>query len=1099
MEEKREKKELIPGKSGEVKSPEADKEIRRELYGVFENADTILLKKYVDRLDGLPIVRANNEIADMEVGSNVCLYHVDKIVYDREENIHDKLTTVYMSMLSDKESALTLIVKGSEKQVDLYMGAVSKKTTGKGNSPAGKSKTPGRMLDNLGNALKNVMEGNFPGTELSRVDIDPAGDDKKCVKTVIEDCFSQTQVIASVSGIAALRNARESGSSVFVQGMEKLIDSLRGQEYAVIYIADVMSRNIVAELCSNYEDIYSQLSPFRQSAYTLSKNDSETNTASLAAGTALTANESLAKTVTHGTTVGMTRTEGGGAGGGIKLGILEMSGNYNHSRAEQNGKNQSEARAETEGKALSLTVQNSVANAITSGQGESLQLTWENRAVKTLLERVDEQLLRLRACEDFGLFDSCVYFLSQRYETAVAAAGAYDALNRGENSSAESSSVNVWFRGRQNTEESNAPGNNRAADDIDLLSEYLKRFYHPMFELPVRGKGNEGTNDLPVRERENEGISYLPVTPALMISGRELAFQFSLPKKSVSGLPVLECAEFGRDVFSLDGVYRGDLRIGKIYHMHRTEETEVKLSSRDLTAHTFVTGSTGAGKSNAVYQLLTELVKKNYPDRSRESGADGTDPVLKEPEVTFLVIEPKKGEYKDIFGCDDEIKADVYGTNPFLTPLLRINPFRFPATTHIYEHMDRLVEIFNVCWPMYAAMPAVLKAALEKAYLSAGWDLERSENITGAAVYPDFATVAGEVKKYLESSEYSEENKGNYKGALLTRLESLTNGINGMIFTADDLSDEELFDRNVIVDLSQVGSSETKALIMGILVMKLQEYRMGICGRNGRLKHVTVLEEAHSLLRRTAVEPGAEGAGLLSKSVEMLSDAIAEMRTYGEAFIIADNSPGLLDMSVIRNTNTKMIFRLPDYSDRELVGRAANLNDKQIEELAKLKKGVATVYQNDWLSPVLCRFEKYPDKGGKYVNPEGRRAGNHAEAEVLDILMKADKRKKLAESFSYREKVIREVEVSRLSADLKVRILRYLLSQDKRTEEKQLAEIACHLFDAEKIFQGASEVKDDMEAWKSQVFESLTPSLGGYGKREKEDLLELLAHGYWQA
>lgn len=47
---------------------------------------------------------------------------------------------------------------------------------------------------------------------------------------------------------------------------------------------------------------------------------------------------------------------------------------------------------------------------------------------------------------------------------------------------------------------------------------------------------------------------------------------------------------------------------------------------------------------------------------------------------------------------------------------LRINPFEFPEGIHIYEHIDRILEVFNVCWPMYAAMPAVLKEAIIRAY-----------------------------------------------------------------------------------------------------------------------------------------------------------------------------------------------------------------------------------------------------------------------------------------------------------------------------------------------------------------------------------------------
>jgi type III secretion system FlhB-like substrate exporter len=145
---------------------------------------------------------------------------------------------------------------------------------------------------------------------------------------------------------------------------------------------------------------------------------------------------------------------------------------------------------------------------------------------------------------------------------------------------------------------------------------------------------------------------------------------------------------------------------------------------------------------------------------------------------------------------------------------------------------------------------------------------------------------------------------------------------------------------------------------MGIVVMKLNEYRMDSGKTNSPLSHITVLEEAHNLLKRTSTEQSTEGANLLGKSVEMLSNSIAEMRTYGEGFIIADQSPGLMDMSVIRNTNTKIILRLPERSDRELVGFAAGLDEKQVDELSKLKRGVAAIYQSDWVAPVLVQVNK---------------------------------------------------------------------------------------------------------------------------------------------
>ena len=260
---------------------------------------------------------------------------------------------------------------------------------------------------------------------------------------------------------------------------------------------------------------------------------------------------------------------------------------------------------------------------------------------------------------------------------------------------------------------------------------------------------------------------------------------------------------------------------------------------------------------------------------------------------------------------------------------------------------------------MYAAMPAVLKEAVEKSYEDCGWNLAESTNEYGSDFYPTFADVTRNIRTIIDSSEYDAENKGAYKGSLITRLKSLTNGINGLIFTADEISSRDLFDENVIVDLSRVGSTETKSLIMGLLVLKLQEHRMTSTQMNAPLRHVTVLEEAHNLLKRTSMEQSQESGNLLGKSVEMLTNSIAEMRTYGEGFIIADQAPALLDMAVIRNTNTKIIMRLPDQDDRELVGKAANLNDDQITELAKLPRGVAAVYQNEWVEAVLCKVAKF--------------------------------------------------------------------------------------------------------------------------------------------
>ena len=574
-----------------------------------------------------------------------------------------------------------------------------------------------------------------------------------------------------------------------------------------------------------------------------------------------------------------------------------MSRGYNTAHTDSSTVERSNAHSTNE--------QHSNGTTDTHGTARTQQIEVCNKAVEELLTRIDEQIKRTKESEDYGCYSCAAYFLSSRPSKALLAANTYRSLMIGEGSSVESGAVNLW--------------QDRAS--VTAMREYLKRFTHPVFARQLW-------------ENEADSLFY---TAGTLVSGRELPMHLGLPTRSVHGLPIIEHAEFGRNVPDEAMPDEDKMNLGKIYHMGKSESAELILNRQAMASHTFITGSTGTGKSNAVYHLLDEITKNG--------------------QTTFLVVEPAKGEYKNVFGNRTDVQ--VFGTNPRETPLLRMNPFAFPENIHILEHIDRLVEIFNACWPMYAAMPAVLKDAIERSYQKVGWDLRNSESEKG--VFPTFFDLLDILPGVIEESHYSKDTQSDYVGALCTRVKSLTNGIYGSVLCAEDaLSDAEMFDQNVIVDLSRVGSMETKSLLMGILVMKLQEYRMCSSGMNSRLRHVTVLEEAHNLLRKTSAEQSQEGANLQGKSVEMLANAIAEMRTYGEGFIIADQAPGLLDMSVIRNTNTKIILRLPDEEDRKLVGKSAALKEAQIDELSKLPLGVAAVYQNEWPEAVLCKIEAYP-------------------------------------------------------------------------------------------------------------------------------------------
>lgn len=871
-----------------------------ELALAVRRADALLGRKYLSVLSSAEVAEAPCQ-TDMaayaeELNEHVRLFNITKLVLDKSENMRDKLATVFQAVHAVGASFILLVTgrKEDEKEsVSIHAGV---RFDGDEDG-----------VDLAQDVLKSSLVANFPGVVMERAD-------EKTLGLLASKAFAGKPRVATVSDVPGLRFEDETRERQFMQGIEKLIDAMHGKEYSFLVIADPVSSNDLAISRRAMENLYSSLVPFGESQFTAGTSETDSISKSLTKGVTTSINESVSDSIAHTTGKTFTKTDGksfniglgGGGGAGGIGGMLSFGQGWNHSKSEGTSESDTKTRTNTSGTSKSESESTTDSESKSVGTTQSLQIKFENHTVMQLLDRIKRTLKRYDECGDLGMWNCAAYCMSDT--VAQMGASVYHALVRGEDSSLESGGVTMWDKERS-----------------AKLLPFLRHMEHP--RVIING---------------------LALTPGTLVSSAELAIGAGLPNRSVPGIPVLPCADFGRTV-SPYGVEKNSriIELGKIFNMHRVEALPVLLDVECLASHVFVTGSTGSGKSNTVYCMLDRLLQQG---------------------PKFLVIEPAKGEYRKVFGE----RAAVYGTNQSITPLLRINPFSFPhgnddpaKNIHLLEHLDRLVEIFNVCWPMYAAMPAVLKEAIERSYEDCGWNLaessNRHEDEGWRNLYPTFADVTRNIRRIIDSSEYDAENKGAYKGSLITRLKSLTNGINGLVFTSDEISGEELFDENVIVDLSRVGSVETKSLIMGLLVLKLQEHRMTKGGMNEKLQHVTVLEEAHNLLKRTSTEQSQDSGNLLGKSVEMLANSIAEMRTYGEGFVIADQAPGLLDMAAIRNTNTKIVMRLPDQGDRELVGKAMHLNDDQIAELAKLPRGVAAVYQNEWVESVLCKVERYDD------------------------------------------------------------------------------------------------------------------------------------------
>ena len=1039
---------------------------------------------------------------------NIRYFNITKWVQNKNENSLEKLVNVY-AVLSNENCNIALVFNRTQKGTNVYLAVVN--TDNADNNV---------NINSYKNRLIKAIRGNFPGAEWQ----DEGMGVIPCMKN------DRPYSVATASNIPT-----EKSEKFISQTIEKLLDGIipteKKKEYTIVLLAtpiqDVEDRKL------KLSEFYSGMSPYAswQTNFTYTENMAHGSSATVgvnigaSAGiqngqnsamtdsSADTSNESTTNTESSSNSTSNTDSTSNSESNAHSDGTNSsdtVNESSSHTTSSSKGKNTngsaivfthghtknnsisdaitngtaktlgqtatdtltkgltntvSKTVAQTTGTAVANTLGKAVTKAMAAtsgvskatnfganfgtnfarsstvtamiGKNEGITQSFTNFNIKHALELLESQMKRLEQSTALGMWDFAAYVLSEDYDVANNVAHSYLALTLGEESYMSRSAINVW---KGNVE-----------DDRDSAKEivsYIRQLRHPIFAL-----------DSGLTDKDNSYNVYPSiVTATTSLSGKELAYSLNFPQKSIAGLPVFECAEFGRNIVTYDEISKDTRKIelGAVFHMHHEENTPVFLEKNSLTSHTFVTGSTGSGKSNTIYSIL---------DKARKDG------------TSFLVIEPAKGEYKHIFGNRKDVS--VYGTNPELTPLLRIDPFSFPKGIHILEHLDRLVEIFNVCWPMYAAMPAVLKNAIEKAYEDCGWDLTGSHNKYGECLYPCFADVARNVRTIIDSSEYDAENKGAYKGSLLTRLSSLSNGLNGLIFTSDELTMEQLFDENVIIDLSRVGSGETKSLIMGMLVLKLQEHRMAQGEMNAPLNHITVLEEAHNLLKRTSTEQSSESANLLGKSVEMISNAIAEMRTYGEGFIIADQSPALLDMSAIRNTNTKIIMRLPDITDRNLVGKAANLSDEQITELAKLPCGVAAVYQNEWIQPVLCKVHKFISKEDKFsYTPDTPPQRSNDPAECLKIA------EMLCNSVQLDKEIIMQdikpkLNTLNVPSSIKAMIMKLLEKPSSQPNMEQIGTISRYLFDT--VYEETKNIcndTSDKQEWTNNIEYQLLKVIG---------------------
>ena len=343
---------------------------------------------------------------------------------------------------------------------------------------------------------------------------------------------------------------------------------------------------------------------------------------------------------------------------------------------------------------------------------------------------------------------------------------------------------------------------------------------------------------------------------------------------------------------------------------HGEKDKKISIDINQLTNHTLICGTTGSGKTRSCINILSQLISKKIP---------------------FMVIEPVlKNEYREFLN-DNEVTIFTIGSDesPFF-----LNPFEVPQGVVIEKHISLLLACFAAAFPLWQPLPLVLEKAIKEIYLNFGWKLEDKVENNNKKRFPNLSHLLYTIPQIIKSLRYGKsEIEQNMDAALNLRIFSLYNNeLLGRVLRTvrSSFSLKELFSRNIIFEIGYIPSEEHKALFMTFILTLAMEYHE-TQGKTDKLRHILVIEEAHRLLSNSlSISDNKETQVTANKyAIDLFSNALAEMRGFGEGIIIIDQTPSKLVSDVIKNTNLKIMHKIVSSFDREIMGESMNLDEEQ--------------------------------------------------------------------------------------------------------------------------------------------------------------------------
>lgn len=444
-----------------------------------------------------------------------------------------------------------------------------------------------------------------------------------------------------------------------------------------------------------------------------------------------------------------------------------------------------------------------------------------------------------------------------------------------------------------------------------------------------------------------------------LLNSREVAVLCQLPRTEFPGYAIRDYARFDTDLPQPRPQH--PVALGRITDSGRLTSQKYAVNRSDLTKHGLIAGVTGSGKTTTVFSLL---------DRLHDGGRG----------LPFLVIEPAKTEYRNLLKAQGRFpNLRIYTLGDERYAPFRLNPFEFAIgdaehRIHVQTHIDFLKAVFNAAFVLYAPMPYVLETCLHEVYTDRGWDLSTGLNLRlpeaqqgkerAWPVFPTLTDLYHKIDAVVFRLGYEERIEMDVQAGLKARIGSLRLGGKGfMLDCRTSLPMGDLLAYPTILEMAHIGNEDEKAFILGLILTSLYEFYVVqsqmTTSLGGDLVHLTVIEEAHRLLKNVSTEVDTESSNTKGQAVETFTNMLSEIRAYGEGVLIAEQIPIKLAPDAVKNTNLKIVHRLLAGDDREVLAATMNMNEAQSRYLTTLKPGQAVVHAEGADHPYLLYMDNF--------------------------------------------------------------------------------------------------------------------------------------------